>query len=195
VESSPYLTRNGDNLVNALHNLYSYGDERWKAIEDDFRKEFERCVRFRFVPSDQTPGQMRFHWLDGWSHDNSWFGLGHMSDGMVAYLMMLTAIHGAPDGSLIAFDEPEIHLHPSLLRRVTDRLMEASTERRVVVATHSDALLDALEEDAIGALRVMRFDREMGSMFVPLDQEVLASWRQEYRFGALRAMDRLKTTQ
>jgi predicted ATPase len=194
VQPDLYLTRHGENIVNALHRLYSYGDARWSAIEDDFRREFERCRKFRFVPSEQTAGQMRFQWLDESVDKDPWVDLGFMSDGMLAYLMMLTAIHGAPEGVMLAFDEPEVHLHPSLLLRVTARLVETAGARRVVVATHSDALLDALDEGAVDAIRVMKFEKDAGSIFAPLDPTGLAEWRREYTFGALRAMGTLKTS-
>mgnify|MGYP003592898466 CR=1 FL=1 len=45
-------------------------------------------------------------------------------------------------------DEPELHLHPGLLTRVVQFLAASAESHPVLLATHSDHLLDALTEPA-----------------------------------------------
>ena len=47
---------------------------------------------------------------------------------------------------MIAIDEPEQHLHPELLYRLVGLLEQASAKHRIIVTTHSDALLSYLSD-------------------------------------------------
>jgi len=183
------LTRSGSNLVNVLNTLHAEQSDRWDAIQGDFHAEFDRCTKMKFGPVPGETGRIRFQWHDRQVGD--WTGLEAMSDGMVSYLMMLTAIHGFPDGALLAIDEPELHLHPRLLLRVTERLCEAAHRGRILITTHSDTLLDALPEENMQAVRIVRLDPE-GTTLHRLDPQGLGAWREKYGLGALRAMGRLR---
>ena len=50
--------------------------------------------------------------------------------------------------SLLAFDEPELHLHPRLVLRVLGFFEKMALESPVILATHSDQLLDGLNDPA-----------------------------------------------
>ena len=183
------LARNGSNVVNVLYTLHAEQPSRWELIQDDFRAEFARCKGLRFGPVPGEGGRIRLQWYDQQVGD--WTGLEAMSDGMVSYLMMLAAVHGLPDGALLAIDEPELHLHPRLLLRVTERLCEAASRARVLITTHSDALLDALPEAHMQAVRMVRLD-PTGTTLHRLDAEALGTWREQYGLGTLRAMGKLR---
>jgi len=51
-----------------------------------------------------------------------------------------------PDAEVICVEEPEIHLHPSAVRRLAQALVEISREecKRFLISTHSEAFLSAL---------------------------------------------------
>lgn len=72
---------------------------------------------------------------------------------MVAYLCLLAAIFAEYAPSVIAFDEPDAHLHPSALRRLVQLLERAAEHTSVLVATHSDRFLDHLSDPA-ASLRI-----------------------------------------
>jgi predicted ATPase len=61
-------------------------------------------------------------------------GLG---EGTISLLFLVDALYDAPAGSLIVVDEPELSLHPSLQRRVAAAIVEHSSNKQIVVATHS----------------------------------------------------------
>lgn len=110
-----------------------------------------------------------------------------LSDGTLAYLAFVALTRANTDTSLIAFDEPETHLHPGLLARVVDLLEEASTGRQVVLATHSDRLLDALSSPA-DAVVLTELDERGDTRLLRPDAARLARWLEEYRgIGDLRA--------
>jgi predicted ATPase len=89
--------------------------------------------------------------------------------------------------TLLAFDEPELHLHPGLLGRVLQLFEDASTRYPVILATHSDRLLDDLPEPA-ACVRVCEIDPEYRTQLRQLDAAQLAKWTERYRgLGDIRA--------
>ncbi len=79
-------------------------------------------------------------------------GKANLSDGQKVLLQLCVAIHsqGASLNSLILLmDEPENHLHPSLLIEVIDKIREQVTEGQLWIATHSLTLLSHLDTSCI----------------------------------------------
>lgn len=69
-----------------------------------------------------------------------------LSDGTIRFLSLLTILcHPAPP-PLICLEEPEIGLHPDMLRRVAKLMIAASERTQLVVTTHSDLLVSGLSE-------------------------------------------------
>jgi predicted ATPase len=54
-----------------------------------------------------------------YSHSSE--GLG---DGVISLMFIADALHDSPEGSMLVIDEPELSLHPSLLRRLSRVLAE-----------------------------------------------------------------------
>jgi predicted ATPase len=111
-----------------------------------------------------------------------------LSDGTLAYLAWV-ALYRAPrpfPPALLAFDEPELHLHPHLLMRVLDFLESLGQTSPVLVATHSDRLLDGLSRPAEQAVLCELDDQGRTQLRRP-DKESLARWMERYRgIGELR---------
>jgi predicted ATPase len=75
------------------------------------------------------------------------FGAHELSDGTLKYLCLLGALMGYRLPSLIALNEPEASLHPSLLPPLARLIARSAGRARVWIVTHSEALADALEEE------------------------------------------------
>jgi predicted ATPase len=108
-----------------------------------------------------------------------------LSDGQLAYLAFVGLYRLKSQCTILAMDEPELHLHPGLLTRVVQFLAASAESHPVLLATHSDHLLDVLTEPA-RAVRVC--ERVNGQTNLrSLDSEALAAWLVDYRgLGALR---------
>lgn len=104
-----------------------------------------------------------------------------LSDGMLAYLafVALVLLHRG-QGGLLALDEPDLHLHPQLLMRVLDLLEEAAADTPVLLATHSDRLLDGLRDPA-SAVALCDLDEKKGTQILRPDAKALARWLERYR--------------
>ena len=80
---------------------------------------------------------------------NEGFGINQL-------LYMLTISLYSPF-KIVAIEEPEIHLHPSIVRRLAPALAEIAhkQDRRLIVSTHSEAFVVALlSQIAAGVIRV-----------------------------------------
>lgn len=76
------------------------------------------------------------------------FDAANMSDGTLRALGVLVALfQGLTDKhvSMIGLEEPESALHPGAAGALRDALLEASSDRQVLVTSHSPELLDSAE--------------------------------------------------
>jgi hypothetical protein len=77
--------------------------------------------------------------------------------GVSQVLPVIVQCYYAPEGSLIIFEQPEIHLHPSVQAALADVFIDAALERNVqiLIESHSEHLLRRLQrrvaEEAIAS--------------------------------------------
>lgn len=184
VEEVDALSRYGTNLAICFLELKNSGNKRWSGIleriqlglgEDfaDFqtkpvgRGKIELRAIFRSAPDHPVPAEF-------------------LSDGQLAYLCFVALTEMNRGRSLLAFDEPEVHLHPGLLTRVIWLLEEMAKHTPVVLATHSDKLLDALLEPAKSVV-LCQLDSERAVSIQRPDQAALNKWLEDYRgIGEIR---------
>jgi predicted ATPase len=189
VRPTTRLDRFGSNLANVWHALKNRSDAEWQQALFEVRVGLGEDIDTIQVPSSPSGGQVNVAVLfrDGrvvTAHD--------MSDGMLAFLAFvglyrLTMTATAPV-SLLAFDEPELHLHPELLVRVVSFFEEIAESRPVVITTHSDRFLDALSDPAASTLICDAGPGRRDMNLLRLDPEALGSWLKEYRgVGSIRA--------
>jgi predicted ATPase len=116
-----------------------------------------------------------------------------LADGLLTYLAFVALIRLDEGRTLLAFDEPETHLHPALLARVVTLFEEASNRYPVVLSTHSDRLLDALP-DPVASVVVSELDAQHRTKLRRLDPEQFEKWRDHYLgVGDIRAESQLES--
>lgn len=87
------------------------------------------------------------------------FATHELSDGTLKYLSLLAALMGYRLPPLIALNEPESSLHPSLLPPLARLIARAARKSRIWIVTHSEAFAAALhEETGKKARRVLKRD-------------------------------------
>src|SRR5260370_1406959 len=69
-----------------------------------------------------------------------------LSDGTLRFLSLLTVLCDPDPAPLICLEEPELGLHPDIIRTIGELLVEASTRTQLIVTTHSSELISALGE-------------------------------------------------
>lgn len=97
-----------------------------------------------------------------------------LSDGSVRYLCLLAILCDPKPPPLIGIEEPELGLHPDLLPKIADLLVDASQRTQLIVTTHSDILVDALSERPNAVIVCEKHEGQ--SSLRRLDAAELAPW-------------------
>lgn len=110
----------------------------------------------------------------------------NLSDGQLAWLAFVALAQLNIRRSLLAIDEPELHLHPALLGRVM-AMLSSLKGAPVVVSTHSDRVLEMLADPA-SVVRVCALEPGGVASVTQLDAEKLPRWLEDFGdLGNLRA--------
>lgn len=88
------------------------------------------------------------------------FNASSMSDGTIRILGILLALGDiSSNSSLIAIEEPELTVHPALISKLAEFIIQESEKVQIVLTTHSPELLDSkIHADQI---RLVWLDKEM----------------------------------
>jgi predicted ATPase len=176
------LDPGGTNLVNVYAKLRN--QPNWRETLGRIRLVLGDVddVLLQPDPSGGTLG-LEVRWSGGLE-----VPLSELSDGQVSVLALIAIqqLRRRLPPSLVVIDEPEAHLHPGVIRRVAAGLAEASDDWPVMVATQSDAFLDAVSARP-DALVHCRLDAERRTELARLDRERVQGWLDEFRgIGELR---------
>lgn len=177
---TPALTPglNGEDLISCLYNLRETNQDRFESVEDALRVAFPTFDGLGFPPV--AAGRITLTWRD--RDFSRAFDIGELSEGTLRFLWLTTLLQspGLPEVTLI--DEPEVSLHPELLRVLTELMREASSRTQLIVATHSDRLVRFLRPEEV---LVCDYDETGGMTTTWADQLDLADWLQDYTLDQL----------
>ncbi len=178
----------GGNMVSVLQTLYNERRGFQERIDDAMRAAFpdsyERLA-FQTVADQRVQLAVQFSGLD---RPTPAAGL---SDGTLTFLVLLTVL-GSPEAApVIAVDEPEIGLHPSMLSIVAEFALEASRHSQVIISTHSEALLNAFS-DTKPSTTVVKWSRGE-SVLNQLPDQQLSEWLKSYSLGELFSSGELES--
>lgn len=178
------VEQGGRNLPNVYHALRQQKD--WLQTLQRIQLALGDQIEDVLTPADPSGGRIGLAVVIA--------GLGEvpafsMSDGQLAYLALLGVLRlqRPVPPALVVFDEPDLHLHPGLARRLMADLETFARSTPVVVATQSDAMLDVLSDPARSSV-LCELDEHHATQLVRPDQESLRRWLEDYRgLGELRA--------
>ena len=106
-----------------------------------------------------------------------------VSDGSLRYLCLLAILLDPEPPPLVGIEEPEVGVHPDLIPKLADLLVDASGRCQLVVTTHSDILVDALSERPDSVVVCEKHDGR--TAMTRLDAGSLRHWLDKYRLGEL----------
>ncbi len=139
------LSTNGDNLGTVLHEILTRYDYRAAAEElrDFLRAAFPAFEEIHCDTTFGSPPQVLVGVREkGMSRS---MNLWDLSDGMLRFLCLATALLNPQPPLLVAIDEPEMGLHPGLLPVVAEMIKTAAERTQVLVTTHSPELLNCFD--------------------------------------------------
>jgi predicted ATPase len=106
-----------------------------------------------------------------------------LSDGTVRYLCLLAVLCHPEPPPLVCLEEPELGLHPDLVARLAELLVDASHRMQLIVTTHSDILVDGLTKVPEA---VIVCEKQNGSTKMNRRASAdLAVWLKDYGLGQL----------
>lgn len=121
---------------NALHRL---DPDQWLEFTAFVYERTPEVTKLtlRHVQTSEENSFDLFYQEDGTRHERE---IGWAGDGIQIWLQALYHIWSLRSSPVIVLDEPDVFLHPDLQRRLA-RSLFASTDRQIVVATHSVEIL------------------------------------------------------
>ncbi|MCB9763030.1 MAG: AAA family ATPase [Alphaproteobacteria bacterium] len=186
-EDNRTLRSDGSNLAAFLYRLKGSQDPAdraaWRRISTLVRRIAPSVQELDPQLSEHTDPSRpscRLEWLDD---RGEVFGAGHLSDGTLRAIALVTAL-AQPASTLPAFitiDEPELGLHPKAIALFAGLVRSVSSRCQVVLATQSPALLDHF-----GAEDVVVVEREdSATVLRRLEPDALGAWLSEYSLSEL----------
>lgn len=178
----------GQNLVPVLHTLYTsnrqFKDEFNTAMRAAFGDDFEELV---FPPAADQRVQLRVRWRSLQREQSA----ADLSDGTLRFLFLIALFANPDPPPIIAVDEPETGLHPSMLPIVAEYARDASLRAQVILTTHSPELLDAFGRETPTTTVVEWRDGE--TKLRVISGEDLEYWMKQYTLGELYRSNELET--
>ena len=173
-DRSDYLSEDFRNLALVL------GSERFLPVKrrlgDEMGRFYEEFEAYHLVP---TGVRMQLFMEEGGRQ----IPLGRLSDGTLRYFCLLAILLDPEPPPLVAIEEPELGLHPDVIPRLAELLVEASERMQLVVTTHSRLLVDALSGVPESIVVCSKVDGE--TKMERLKADDLREWLEHYSLGEL----------
>lgn len=169
--TTPILSQDGSDLAAALQTILLSENE--ELLTDTIRVAFPgrklRVLSNDEVPGSNTPRAIELRvamWTFGCDRS---LEARELSDGTLKYLCLAAALLSPRPPGLIALNEPESSLHPGLLRPLASLIVNASNRSQVWVCTHSNELVDAIQEQS--DIQTIRLRLNHGETEIEVDDE------------------------
>lgn len=172
---------NGENLASCLYNLRETNQNDFEMIESILSVAFSDFEKLNFPPV--AAGTLSITWKD--KNFSEPIYMHELSEGTLRFLWLTTLLQSENLSQITLIDEPEVSLHPELLRYLVYSLREAAKHTQLIVATHSDRLVQFLEPHEI-----LICDIEEGTTTMTwADTLDLEKWLEDYTLDQLWAMN------
>ncbi len=177
----------GQNLTCVIHSLYQQDESLTTSVNDAMRAalghDFDKLVT---PPAENTRVQLTLKWT---SLQEPLSAL-ELSDGILRFLLLVTILSQPNPPPLIAIDEPETGLHPSMLPIIAEYAVEASEKTQVILTTHSPEFLSCFRDVVPKVTIAMWEDGQTVLKTPPKDR--LDYWLKEYSLGNLMSSGQLE---
>ncbi|MBC7971518.1 MAG: AAA family ATPase [Verrucomicrobia bacterium] len=171
----------GEDLVSCLYDLRETDRDRFEMVKDVISIAFPDFERLNFPPV--AAGTISMTWTD--KNFSQPIYVHELSEGTLRFLWLVTLLQSQSLTTITLLDEPEISLHPELLRHLVYLMREASKHTQLIVATHSDRLIRFLEPR-----EVLICDLEEGDARMTwADTLDLDKWLEDYSLDQVWAMN------
>lgn len=133
------LKYNSDHIISALITSLSKDTQLLDKVSEFMRQLTGKTIRPRILDSPSGDHQITIEFVkNGFATALSNEGTGPNQAILLLYILAST-----PNNSVIAIDEPEIHLHPKAQTRLAKIMMEIAKKqsKQIIFTTHSEHML------------------------------------------------------
>ncbi|MBL8975506.1 MAG: AAA family ATPase [Myxococcales bacterium] len=174
---------NGEDLVSCLYSLRESDRDRFSVLEHTLSAAFPDFERLEFPPA--AAGVLAATWKD--RNFSRPLYLHQLSEGTLRFLWLATLLQSRDLTAVTMIDEPEVSMHPELVRLLVELMREASQRTQLIIATHSDRLVRFLSPE-----EVLVADLHEGAASLTWASEMdIEHWLAEYSLDQLWAMGNL----
>jgi predicted ATPase len=176
VREEKRISPDGQNLIPVLKTLYEgdFKDAIDSGMSAAFPDDYDE-IFFRTTEPDRIQLYVRR------KHSKREDSAADLSDGTLRFLLLLTILATPDPPPLIAIDEPESGLHPSMLPIIAEFAAQAATRTQVILSTHSPQMLDAFG-DTLPAATIFDWAGDHTELKTVRGDE-LKKWVEEYSLG------------
>jgi len=172
------LLPNGENLVQILQKIKNHHSLAYEKIEELLASinPMFKDISFDFLGSKSLL-VLREKQLD------KSISVEHISDGTLRFLLLLAILYNPQKGKLICIDEPEIGLHPDMIKTIAKAIKYAAKQgTQMIIATHSPLLLNNFELEDIWVFEKNKANETVVSC---KSEEYFANWNDSFLSGQL----------
>ena len=174
----------GEELVSCLYYLRETDADRFEIVTDTLHAAFPGFERLEFPPV--AAGTLTMGWRDRDFPREALYP-SELSEGTLRFLWLVALLQSPGLTDITLIDEPEVSLHPDMLRLLADLLREASDRTQLIVATQSDRLVGFLKPE-----EVLVCDTHDGQTELTwADTLDLEKWLEDYSLDELWRMGRM----
>lgn len=180
---SEHLSMRGDNIAQVAQYLYQNHPDRFAKVLEVMQRRVPGVSKVEAAPTED--GRLVLRFQDGNFKDP--FVSRYVSDGTIKMFAYLILLYDPAPHPLLAVEEPENQLYPSLMTDLVEEFRDYSSRGgQVFVSTHSPEFLNAAQLSEIfwltkvdGLTQVFRAsDNEQLSRFVEAGDLPGALWKQ-----------------
>ncbi len=184
-----FVSEDGSDLISVLHTLYTENSDFRAAIDDAMRAGCgDDYQELQFPPAEDTRIQLRLKWKSLSQAQSA----AALSDGIVRFLLLITLFSAPRLPGIIAIDEPEAGLHPSMLPIIAEYAAEASRKSQIILTSHSPEMLSAFSGTNQQPRVTIAFWEDGQTVLRTPRQDVLEHWLKEYTLGQLMSSGELE---
>jgi predicted ATPase len=180
VEQTNRLDWDGGNLAAFLRGMRESAEDQYRFIRTTIQRiapyfdDFDLKAR-----NGRNEDQVRLTWKQ--KGTKYIFSPGHLSDGTIRFVCLITALLQPSPPRTIVIDEPELGLHPEALAILAGIMHSVSADIQIIVATQSPILLSEFPPDS-----VITVDQDKGAtQFKRLGAKKLKAWLADFSLGEL----------
>ena len=171
------LNQTGDNLTRLLHTFKLNNKKVFREIVSALKK-----VNANFSDIDFNLFSSNIELLIEETGFNKSIPISNISDGTIRFLCLMSILYNPKRGTVICIDEPELGLHPDMIRTLAEAVEYAAKTSQIIISTHNP---DLLNHFSVENIRVFEKNENNATIVSQYDVDQFDEFMNKYMTGQL----------